>query len=251
MDQSLIRRAPFFDPESLRDELTALAREFSGRESEMRSRVIERLKQVVAESRKAACEQLEADGDGMGCAQGLSEHQDELIRVIYDFTVVHIYRATNPSAAERMAIVATGGYGRGMLAPGSDIDLLFLLPYKQTAWGESVVEYMLYVLWDLGFKVGHATRSVDQCMRLSQSDMTIRTSLLDARLIWGEKELFNEFEARFLSDVVKGSGREFIEAKLEERDQRHGRQGMSRYLVEPNIKDGKGGLRDSPHACIG
>ncbi len=244
MEQSLIQRAPYFDPKGLRDELTALARELSGRESELRARVLARLKEVVAQSRGAARRQLESDGNGRRCAKGLSQLQDELIRVIYDFTVYHVYRATNPSAAERMSIVATGGYGRGMLAPGSDIDLLFLLPYKQTAWGESVVEYILYVLWDLGFKVGHATRSVDQCMRLSQSDMTIRTSLLDARLLWGDLQLFEEFERRFLKDVVKGSGREFIEAKLAERDQRHAHQGASRYLVEPNVKDGKGGLRD-------
>ena len=92
-----------------------------------------------------------------------------------------------------MAVVATGGYGRAMLAPGSDIDLLFLLPYKQTAWGESVVEYMLYLLWDLGFKVGHATRTVDQCIKLSQSDMTIRTAVLDARLVLGEQTSFRRY----------------------------------------------------------
>ena len=74
-----------------------------------------------------------------------------------------------------MAVVATGGYGRGLLAPGSDIDLLFLLPYKQTAWGEFVAEAILYCLWDMGLKVGHATRSVDECIRQAKADMTIRT----------------------------------------------------------------------------
>ncbi len=131
-----------------------------------------------------------------------------------------------------------------MLAPGSDIDLLFLLPYKQTAWGESVAEYMLYLLWDLGFKVGHATRTIDQCVRLSRSDMTIRTALLDARLILGDEVLFAEFQRRFREDVLKTSVRPFVDAKLEEQNARHARAGASRYLVEPNIKDGKGGLRD-------
>ena len=244
MDQILTKGAPYFDPYLLRDELTALWRELFGREGKLRSAVLERLRELVVAARQAAREQLESDGDGRRCAEGLSRFQDELTRVLYDFTVRHIYRAQNPSAAERMSIIATGGYGRGLLAPGSDIDLLFLLPYKQTAWGESVVEYMLYMLWDLGFKVGHATRSIDQCIRLARSDMTIRTSLLDARLIWGDGELFGEFERRFLKDVVKGSGREFIEAKFAERDERHSRRGASRYLVEPNVKDGKGGLRD-------
>ena len=158
--------------------------------------MIERLKTLVADARAAARSGLEADHSGRRCAAGLSHFQDELIRVLYDYTVAHVYRATNPSDAERMAIVATGGYGRALLAPGSDIDLLFLLPYKKTAWGESVAEYMLYMLWDLGFKVGHATRTVDQCIKMS-SDVTVRTALLDARLIHGDGQLYGEFEERF------------------------------------------------------
>ena len=156
----------------------------------------------------------------------------------------HVYKTGKPTAAERMAIVAVGGYGRGTLAPGSDVDLLFLLPYKQTPWGESVVEFILYFLWDLGLKVGHATRSVAECIRLARSDMTIRTAVLEARYIWGDRKLYDELVARFDAEVVKGTAREFIAAKLAERDQRHRQQGASRYLVEPNVKEGKGGLRD-------
>src|SRR5665648_537151 len=143
-----------------------------------------------------------------------------------------------------MAVVAQGGYGRGLLAPGSDIDLLFLLPYKQTAWGESVAEYMLYLLWDLGFKVGHATRTIAQCVRLSLADMTIRTALLDARLILGDANLFAEFQQSFRKNVLEVDARAFVEAKLAEQNARHSRSGASRYLVEPNIKEGPGGLRD-------
>ena len=143
-----------------------------------------------------------------------------------------------------MAIVATGGYGRGLMAPGSDIDLLFLLPYKQTAWGESVAEAILYCLWDLGLKVGHATRSVDECIRQAKADMTIRTALLEARFLLGDSKLFDELMARFDKEVVQGTGPEFVAAKLAEREERHRRAGQSRYLVEPNVKDGKGGLRD-------
>ena len=144
-----------------------------------------------------------------------------------------------------MAIVATGGYGRGLLAPFSDVDLLFLLPYKQTPWGESVVEYMLYLLWDLGLKVGHATRTVDQSLKLARADMTIRTALLDARLILGDKPLFDELMQPLPARGGAAARRaQFVEAKLAERDERHRRAGESRYRVEPNIKDGKGGLRD-------
>lgn len=143
-----------------------------------------------------------------------------------------------------MSVVAVGGYGRGTLAPGSDVDLLFLLPYKQTPWGEQIVEYILYMLWDLGLKVGHATRNVEECLRLSKSDMTIRTAILEARHVWGDTDLYEELVERFDTDVVAGTGPEFIAAKLAERDARHRRQGTSRYLVEPNVKEGKGGLRD-------
>ena len=137
-----------------------------------------------------------------------------------------------------------GGYGRGTLAPGSDIDLLFILPYKQTAWGEQVIEYILYMLWDMGFKVGHATRNIDECIRLSREDMTIRTSVLEVRYIHGTKELYDTLSERFSKEVVEETASEFISAKLAERDARHSKAGESRYLVEPNVKDGKGGLRD-------
>ncbi|CAN1723279.1 [Protein-PII] uridylyltransferase / [Protein-PII]-UMP uridylyl-removing enzyme [Hyphomicrobium sp. 1Nfss2.1] len=243
MDKAILQTAPYFDSQQLRVELTANLRANGDDIQRARPAMVERLKQLVADARDAARKGLEADHKGRRCAAGLSQFQDELTRVLYDYTVAHVYRATNPSDAERMAIVATGGYGRALLAPGSDIDLLFLLPYKQTAWGESVAEYMLYVLWDLGFKVGHATRTVDQCIKMS-SDITVRTSMLDARLIHGDAQLYSEFEDRFRNEVVAGTARDFIDAKMEEYDSRHKQTGGSRYRVEPNVKDGKGGLRD-------
>ena len=243
MDKAIHSVAPYFDPQGVRDELSDIFRAH-GDPLQARPEVLERLKALVASARQAARAGLESDGNGRRCAAGISQFQDELIRVLYDYTVWHVYRATNPSDAERMAIVATGGYGRGLLAPWSDIDLLFLLPYKQTPWGESVAEYILYILWDLGFKVGHATRTVAQCVKLGAADITICTSLLDARLIHGDAQLFAGFEQRFYNEVVAGTARNFIDAKMAERDERHRVTGASRYKVEPNIKDGKGGLRD-------
>jgi len=233
-----------FDGEAERRALTELFKAGGENDGRARPAILAHLKTVIGQARGAAEKNLKGHGSGRRCAAGLSACQDELIELIFDYTVTHVYRAQNPSDAERMAVVATGGYGRGLLAPGSDIDLLFLLPYKQTAWGESVVESVLYFLWDLGFKVGHAVRNVDQAISFAKSDMTIRTSVLDARLIFGDQELFDEFEARFRTEVVKGTERDFISAKLTERDERHRRAGTSRYLVEPNIKDGKGGIRD-------
>ena len=174
----------------------------------------------------------------------LSALQDETIAILYELAVRDFYPAFNPTASERLAIVATGGYGRGQLAPGSDIDLLFVRPFKQTAWGESVIEFILYMLWDLGLKVGHATRSLGECVRLAKQDITIRTAMLEARYLWGDAQLYDELRKKFWSEVATGNGQDFVEAKLAERDERHARQGESRYLVEPNIKEGKGGLRD-------
>ena len=241
MDISSLTKAPYFDPVAARDELARLAPENGGAG---RGAVVEYCKALMKDAREAAEKQLMADGNGRRCAEGLSLFQDELVRLVFDYTVSHAYRATNPSDAERMSIIATGGYGRGLMAPGSDIDLLFLLPYKQTPWGESVVEHMLYILWDLGLKVGHATRTVDQCLKLAFSDHTILTALLDMRLILGDAGLFAELKRRFRAEVVAGSGRPFVDAKMAERDERHRKSGQSRYLVEPNVKDGKGGLRD-------
>ena len=234
----------FIDARALRAELTGLARTHARAPDALRSHVLARLKELVAGAHGQAEKLLFAHGSGTRCAVALSHFHDELLRLIYDFTVTHIYRAKNPTQAERIAIIAVGGYGRGTLAPFSDIDLLFLHPYKITPWGESVIEYILYMLWDLGFKVGQSTRNIDQCIRLANTDFTVRTAILEARFLWGEAALFTELEQRFDDEVVARTGDAFVEAKLAERDARHVRAGTSRYLVEPNVKEGKGGLRD-------
>ncbi|MPT21760.1 MAG: [protein-PII] uridylyltransferase, partial [Starkeya sp.] len=169
---------------------------------------------------------------------------DQLVRVIHDHVIGDVYRASNRSTGERIAVLAVGGYGRGEMAPHSDVDIAFLTPIRPTAWCEQVIEAILYFLWDLGLKVGHSTRSVDECIRQARGDMTIRTALLEARLLIGEKTLFEELTARFDKEVVQGTAAEFVAAKLGEREERLKRAGQSRYVVEPNVKDGKGGLRD-------
>ena len=246
MSKSEDNFAGLIDADGLRAEFSGLTAQSDGDGSDykIRSAILERLKSAMTESRDKARVLFEDDGDGTLCAKRLSHIQDEIIRVIYDFAVQHVYRVTNPSSAERMSLVAVGGYGRGTLAPFSDVDLLFLLPYKQTPWGESVVEYVLYMLWDLGLKVGHATRNLDECIRLAQSDLTIRTAVLEARYLWGDQSLYDELIDRFDIEISAKTGPEFIASKLAERDERHRRQGQSRYLVEPNVKEGKGGLRD-------
>ena len=169
---------------------------------------------------------------------------DLLLRVELDRAARTIYPEPNPTTANRLSLVAVGGYGRGDLSPHSDIDILFLHPYKLTGRGEQIIEHLLYMMWDLGFTVGHATRSVADCLRRARQDMTIRTSVLESRLVWGDEALYDGFRRRFLTELVPGTEAEFVAAKLRERNERHVRAGGSRYLLEPNVKDGKGGLRD-------
>jgi len=187
---------------------------------------------------------LEDFGGGDACVSEQAFLMDRLIRGLADSVGERLFPAPNPTMAERFVIVAVGGYGRGELAPGSDIDLLFLLPYKRAPRVEQVVETLLYLLWDLGLKVGHAVRTVPETLRSAKSDTTICTSLLEARPLWGEGVLFDELVSRFDKEIVAGTGLDFVQAKLAERDERHRRQGDSRYALEPNIKEGKGGLRD-------
>jgi [protein-PII] uridylyltransferase len=244
-----IQRSPrsaseLIDPAALAADLKALAERHAGREAELRGAVALHLKAALTKGRARAEELLLRDRHGRRCAERLALMQDELMRILFEFVGSELYPSRVPSEAERMAVVATGGYGRRLLAPGSDIDLLFVLPYKQTAWGESVAEALLYCLWDMGLKVGHATRSVDESIRQAKADMTIRTALLESRFLFGDLKLYNELTARFHKEVAQGSAAEFVTAKLAEREQRHRRAGQFRYVVEPNVKDGKGGLRD-------
>ncbi len=232
------------DQDALIADLKAIHDAHRDKSSERHMAVVARLKTALAEGRKTARQWLNEDGAGTLCAERLSRLMDAVITALFAHVTTDLYPRANPSSGERICVIAVGGYGRGTMAPGSDVDLLFLLPYKQTAWGESVVEAMLYVLWDTGLKVGHSRRSVDECIRLSRADMTIRTAVLESRFIAGDEELFDEKVRRFDAEVVEGTAAEFATAKLQERDERLGKAGGSRYLVEPNVKEGKGALRD-------
>jgi len=209
-----------------------------------RQRVAEILKAALAAGRTEIRRRFESGCSGTETVHAFSYLMDQIIRVLHDFVAAHVYVNANPTKGERMALIAVGGYGRGELAPYSDVDLLFLTSYKPTPHTEQVVEYMLYTLWDLGLKVGQATRSVEETLRQAEADLTIRTAVLEARYIWGDQDLFVALKQRFDAQIVRRTSVEFIEAKLLERDQRHERLGDSRYLVEPNVKEGKGGLRD-------
>ena len=199
-------------------------------------------KAVLADALRQA-EIVLGESGGVACSHVLSDAQDAVITTLYQLARERLHRVDNPTTGEKIAIVAVGGYGRGTMAPGSDTDILFLLPVS-TPWAESIAESMLYALWDIGLKVGHATRTIEECIRVAREDLTVRTALLESRLLAGDAGVFAEFEDRFQKQVVTGRAMEFVKAKLAEREERLLRAGQSRYLVEPNVKEGKGGLRD-------
>jgi [protein-PII] uridylyltransferase len=235
------RQREIIDRRALQADLEALAAEAA---EPPRARVSEIMKGALQAGRAEIRKRFEAGGSGNEAVYEQCFLVDQIIRALYDLVLTHVYPSANPTAGEKLALVAVGGYGRGELAPFSDIDLLFLHPYKTTPHTEQVVEYLLYTLWDMGLKVGQATRSVEETIARAKTDLTIRTAVLEARYVWGEQELFLELKRRFDNDVVRKTPVEFLEAKLEERDKRHERLGDSRYVVEPNVKEGKGGLRD-------
>ena len=218
---------------------------WSGYTPKTQGQVLEIFKTAHAKGWNEVRRRFEEDGvSSRHVAHANCHLVDQLVRSIHDFALSSVYPLANPTTGEVLSIAATGGYGRGELAPFSDIDLMFVLPYKLTAHTEQLVEYILYTLWDMGLKVGHATRTIDEAVRLSRSDMTIRTSLLEARWLWGDQDMFQEFRKRFQAEFSDSTGLGFVEAKLAERDERHERMGDTRYVLEPNIKEGKGGLRD-------
>ncbi|WP_416320731.1 [protein-PII] uridylyltransferase [Yoonia sp.] len=169
---------------------------------------------------------------------------DQIVTIILDVATKLLHPAPNPTEAEKLSLIAVGGYGRGEMAPHSDVDLLFLTPYKITPWAESVIESMLYMLWDLKLKIGHASRTVKDCVRLAREDYTIRTSLVEYRYLAGDEPLANSLGQVLWQDLFRNTAGDYIEAKLAERTERHRKQGGQRYMVEPNVKEGKGGLRD-------
>src|SRR5437762_9634976 len=236
------RQRDIIDRRALADELAQTVA--AARSPLDRGALLPPLKTALAKGRAEIQRRFETEGHAPRAVREQCFLIDQLICALYDLVTERVYPLANPTQGEKLAIVAVGGYGRGELAPYSDIDLLFLLPYKQTPHTEQVIEYLLYLLWDLGLKVGQATRSVAECLRYAKADLTIRTALLEARYIWGEQALYTELRQRFDAEIARGTAAQFVEAKLAERDARHVRVGDSRYQLEPNVKEGKGGLRD-------
>jgi [protein-PII] uridylyltransferase len=237
------------NPRDIIDRRSLLALIEGGDEDESpdatRARLVEALKGALKDGTAIIRERLEQGrANGIETVAAHSYLMDQIIRVLFDVVTTRFIPSGNRTTGERLSIVALGGYGRGELSPLSDVDLLFLLPYKETPFSEQLVEFMLYVLWDLGLKVGQAVRSVTENIVQAKADMTIRTTLVDARWVWGDQDLVAELKARFQKEVVEGTIAQFVGAKLAERDARHQKLGDTRYRLEPNVKEDRGALRD-------
>jgi len=203
------------------------------------------LKEALAAGRAEIARRLEEKPyAGTEAAHAYAFLTDQVLRLAYDFVTARLHPLFNPTTSERLLLMAVGGYGRGEMALHSDVDIAFVTPWKATGWTETVIEAMLYLLWDLGLKVGHSSRTVDELLHVAEADHTVRTAILEARFVWGDEALHDLVSARFWKDVVGDKVGDFVKEKLDERDSRHRRMGDSRYVVEPNIKEGKGGLRD-------
>ena len=236
-------RRDIIDRRVLADRLDDIAGK--GDAAEQRRACVGVLKEALAAGRSELHRRMLAEeARGRTLASAYAFLTDQILRLAYDFVTQKLYPLSNPTAGERLTLLAVGGYGRGEMAPFSDVDILFLTPHKQTPWTEQVIEAMLYLLWDLRLKVGHASRTVPEMIRYAREDTTIRTAVLEGRYLWGDQALYDEARAAFWRDVVPGTESEFVRQKLDERDARHKRMGDSRYVVEPNLKEGKGGLRD-------
>ncbi|HEX8644519.1 MAG TPA: [protein-PII] uridylyltransferase [Allosphingosinicella sp.] len=209
----------------------------------MRAEATEMLREALAEGRAEIARRLdEKPWAGSETAAAYAFLTDQILRLAHDVALAE-HPNHNPTDAERLLVMAVGGYGRGEMALHSDVDLAFVTPWKPTGWAERVAESMLYLLWDLKLKVGQSIRSLDELVHIAAGDHTVKTAILESRYVWGDEPLFDLVQARFRRDVA-GEVSVFVTTKLEERNERHRRLGDSRYVVEPNIKDGKGGLRD-------
>jgi [protein-PII] uridylyltransferase len=242
--RTILKPRDIIDRRALALELESAAKA-EGSDAARRGALIDALKAALKSGDDEIRRRLEGGKhSGNDCVAERSYLMDQIVRVLFDHAIDHLIRRGAPTTGERISVLAIGGYGRGELAPLSDVDLLFLLPYKETPFSEQLVEFILYSLWDAGLKVGQAVRSIDENILQAKADVVVRTTLLDARWVWGDQALASELKARFQKEIVKGSGAQFVQAKMAERDLRHEKTGDSRYRLEPNVKDDKGGLRD-------
>src|SRR5437016_13550031 len=204
---------------------------------------VARAKTRLAEGRDQILARHRGGAGGQEVVRAISALTDEVVTELFQTIVA---QSPGPDAIA-LSLVATGGYGRRELAPRSDIDLLALLPREREpgrARANLVAEHLHRALWDAGLEAGYAARTLDQSVQLAREDHTIRTALLDGRLVAGDAQLFKGLERATVTELEQRRVEEFIGDKLEEFNERRRRYGASVWLLEPHLKQGKGGLRD-------
>jgi len=233
---------PLSDQRAIIDRRT-LAAEIAAAAS--RDAVLALLRDALEQGREELSRRLaEHPSAGHAHCGGHSFLLDQLIRLIHDYAAERLAPVPEGETAKAMTVVAAGGYGREEMAPHSDVDIAFIVERAEDKRTVALVEAILYLLWDLGLTVGHSVRTLDDVVSMSKADGTILTALLECRYLWGDEALYDAATRRFYAEVVEGTERQFVAEKLRERDARHKRMGDTRYVVEPNVKEGKGGLRD-------
>ncbi|MGH1423458.1 MAG: [protein-PII] uridylyltransferase [Pseudooceanicola sp.] len=239
-DDLILPADTIFDRAAVQRDIDAIVKVNKG--TELRDGLVAILSKANEDGRAAIAAAFESRPfEGEPTTRSYTWLTDCLVITSIEFVRAHMVPR---KGASDFAVLGVGGYGRGAMAPYSDVDLLFLARSKITPWLERLIETVLYVLWDLHLKVGHASRTIKECVKLGGEDYTIRTALLENRFLCGKPVLATDLNRKLWSDLFKGTERDFIEAKLEERNARHQKQGGQRYVVEPNVKEGKGGLRD-------
>jgi [protein-PII] uridylyltransferase len=226
----------------LRAELAAATREGWDKPA-ARQAGIAKMKAYLDKGRKLAASRIDGRAGGLDSARTLAGVMNAALRALYDSIALDLVE--EGARMPGLALCALGGYGAGELAPGSDVDLLFLIDDGAPQAAAEIVERTVYALWDCGLTLGGAaTRTLDEAIALAREDVSERTALLDLRTITGDESLERRLMERYEAELLGDAAPDFASAKLAERDARVDRQGDSRYAVEPHVKDGKGGLRD-------
>ncbi|MBT1076720.1 [protein-PII] uridylyltransferase [Geobacter grbiciae] len=183
-----------------------------------------------------------AGAQGSVVVRNLTAMTDTLVRKLFRSITRDV--AQRGRVREPLTLTAIGGYGRGELNPYSDIDLMFLYGGKDQARVEDIAQKLLYFLWDMRLDVGYSVRTLQDCVEMAASDLTVRTALLDARVLAGSRLLFKDFEKVMLTQILSKRSDSFIKEKVAELGKRREKYGSSVYLLEPNVKESEGGLRD-------
>lgn len=215
----------------------------AGSGEELRRALLPIVKSIITAER-AELERMHRAG--AGGLEVVALHAELVDAVICELFRLAEARLAEPvrDRTEGCAVIALGGYGRRELNPASDVDVMFLYPRRVDAYVSAILDQVLYFLWDLGFTVGHSCRSLGDTVQMMETDITVRTALLEGRFLVGNQAVFADLQARMWRTLQGRRAQQYVQRKLQEQAQRHAKFGGSVFVQEPNVKEGWGGLRD-------